>query len=72
LEEVSKKYSREDGSEVVVVPQIIQQQTGPALSTKDANLLKELGQKFPGLEDLVKKLQKFRDFMWNAILTFPN
>jgi len=33
-------------------------QSGPALSTKDANLLKELGQKFPELENLVKKIQK--------------
>jgi len=33
-------------------------QAGPSLSTKDANLLKELGQKFPELENLVKKIQK--------------
>jgi len=50
--------SKSEGGAENVVPQIIQQQAGPALSTKDSNLLKELGQKFPALEDLVKKLQK--------------
>ena len=67
--EILTKYIRDDGSEVVV-PQIIQQQAGPALSTKDSNLLKELGQKFPALEDLVKKLQKYRFLNKNIILTF--
>jgi len=46
-----------EGDAQPLVQQIVQQ-TGSGLSSKDSNLLKELGQKFPALEDLVKKLQK--------------
>jgi len=44
------------GDQKHVVQSIVQ--SGPALSTKDANLLRDLGIKFPELENLVKKLQK--------------
>jgi len=51
------KFLRGEGDAQPLVQQIVQQ-TGSGLSSKDSNLLKELGQKFPALEDLVKKLQK--------------
>ena len=52
-------YSR-GGSDQKVPTTVVQQlvQSGSSLSTKDANLLKELGQKFPELEALLKKLNK--------------
>jgi len=45
-----------NGDQKHVIQSIVQ--SGPSLSTKDASLLKELGQKFPELENLVKKMQK--------------
>jgi len=45
-----------DKKPTTVVQQLVQ--SGSSLSTKDANLLKELGQKFPELEALLKKLNK--------------
>jgi len=51
------------GQKNIVQPVV---QAGPSLSTKDTNLLKELGQKFPELEALVKKIQKdFNDHLLN-------
>ena len=37
----------------------LNQSGGPAMSTKDSNFLKGLQSKFPELESLVKKLQKY-------------
>lgn len=47
-----------NSEEKPVIQQIQQIVQAPAMSTKDSNLLKELGQKFPELEALIKKVQK--------------
>jgi len=53
-----------EGDDKKIDTQIIQQ--GPSISTKDMNAIKELLEKFPELEALLKKLQKeFSDHMLN-------
>jgi len=52
--------ANKDGGADLKTTTVVQQlvQSGSSLSTKDANLLKELSQKFPEFEALLKKLNK--------------
>jgi chromosome segregation ATPase len=48
----------EEGTDNSAINQLLNSSSGPSMSTKDANFLKELATKFPELEAIVKKLLK--------------